>query len=110
METQLVKADFTAAPSKCEACHDDVHGKQFEKDGVTSCVDCHNTMKWKPSLFDHDKSTKFPLQGLHQNVPCAGCHKDNRDVEGKKVLFYQHTPRECEDCHAPGTLPPNKAS
>jgi hypothetical protein len=110
METQLVKADFTAAPSKCEACHDDVHGKQFEKDGVTSCVDCHNTMKWKPSLFDHDKSTKFPLQGLHQNVPCAGCHKDNRDFAGKKVLFYQHTPRECEDCHAPGTLPPNKAS
>jgi len=33
--------------------------KQFEKDGVTSCVDCHNTAKWKPSLFDHDKSTNF---------------------------------------------------
>ncbi len=110
METKLVKADFTAAPRKCEGCHDDAHGKQFEKEGVTSCVDCHNTAKWKPADFDHDKRTKFALQGLHQNVKCEGCHKDNRDVDGKNVLFYQHTPRECEGCHAPGTLPPNKPS
>ncbi len=110
METKLVKADFTAAPIKCEGCHEDAHGKQFEKDGVTSCVDCHNSAKWKPAEFDHDKRTKFALQGLHQNVPCAGCHKDNREFEGKNVLFYQHTPKECEGCHAPGTLPKNKAS
>ena len=36
---------------------------------------CHNSTKWKPALFDHDKRTAFPLRGLHQNVRCAECHK-----------------------------------
>ena len=105
LETKLIAADFTAAPTKCEDCHEDVHGKQFAKNGITACVDCHNSAKWKPSLFDHDKRTSFALQGLHKNVRCVGCHKEIREVEGKKVLFYKPTPKQCEGCHAAGTLP-----
>jgi hypothetical protein len=56
-------------------------------------------MKWKPSLFDHDKSTDFPLRGAHQNVKCAGCHKLTKMVQGKDVLFYRPTPKECAACH-----------
>lgn len=100
-ETKLSKADFAAAPSKCEQCHEDVHGKQFAKNGVTSCGDCHNSAKWKPSLFDHEKGTSFSLQGVHQNVPCGDCHKLTRAVEGKQVLFYAPTPKLCVDCHGP---------
>jgi hypothetical protein len=103
LETKLISADFTAAPTKCEECHEDAHGKQFAKTGVTSCVDCHNSAKWKPSLFDHDK-TSFSLQGAHRNVRCEGCHKLMRTVEGKPVLFYQPTPKACADCHG-ATIP-----
>jgi len=109
LETKLIAADFTAAPVKCEDCHEDIHGKQFEKNGVTACVDCHNSAKWKPSLFDHDKRTSFALQGLHKNVRCVGCHKEIRIVGDRKVLFYQPTPKRCEGCHGPDTLPPGKS-
>ncbi len=108
LETKLIAADFTAAPTKCEDCHQDIHGKQFAKGGVTACVECHNSVKWKPSLFDHDKRTSFALQGLHKNVRCVGCHKEIRALEGKNILFYKPTPRQCEACHGPGTLPAKK--
>jgi hypothetical protein len=105
METRLMNVDFKAAPTKCEDCHDDIHGKQFAKSGITQCVECHNSAKWKPSLFDHEKRTAFSLQGAHLNVRCDACHKSTRVVEGKIVLFYKPTPKECAACHGPGTLP-----
>lgn len=102
--TRLSEVDFKLAPTVCEKCHEDVHGGQFAKAGVTACVGCHNSAKWKPSLFDHDKRTDFPLQGAHSNVSCAGCHKLIREVDAKPVLFYKPTPKECSACH--GALKP----
>jgi hypothetical protein len=99
LETTLIHVDFKSAPLKCEECHADVHGAQFAKAGVTSCADCHNSAKWKPSLFDHDTRTAFPLQGLHRNVRCAACHRLTRAVDDKQVLFYKPTPKECAACH-----------
>jgi hypothetical protein len=102
LQTKLIEADFKAAPTKCEQCHADIHGAQFAKaGGVTSCAECHNSTKWRPALFDHDTRTTFPLQGVHRNVRCAGCHKEMRTVEGKPVLFYKPTPKECAACHGP---------
>jgi hypothetical protein len=103
LETKLRNADFKKAPEKCEECHEDFHGKQFLRaaDQVTPCADCHNSNKWKPSLFDHDKRTDFPLEGEHRNVVCQGCHKLFRAVDGKQVLFYKPTPKLCADCHGP---------
>ena len=100
----LMNADFKAAPAQCEACHADIHGAQFAKAGVTACAPCHDSTKWKPSLFDHDKETAFPLQGAHRNVGCEACHKVTRMVSGKAVLFYRPTPKECVACHAPDVL------
>jgi hypothetical protein len=102
-ETSLMNVKFKSAPSKCEDCHEDVHGKQFATNNVTPCAGCHNSAKWTPSLFDHDKRTAFPLQGAHRNVRCEGCHKLTRTVESKTVLFYQPTPKECAACHGPST-------
>jgi len=111
LETNLLHVDFKAAPTRCEDCHQNVHGKQFAKAEVTRCAECHNTAKWKPSLFDHDKRTDFPLRGAHQNVRCAGCHKSTRLVESNPVLFYKPTPRECAACHgATNPVPRPKAS
>jgi Class III cytochrome C family len=102
LETKLTNVDFKAAPGKCEECHADIHGAQFANAArLTPCADCHNTIKWKPSLFDHDKRTKFALEGVHRNVRCAGCHQLMRDVDGKQVLFYMPTPRDCAACHGP---------
>jgi NAD-dependent SIR2 family protein deacetylase len=56
--------------------------------------------KWKPSLFDHEK-TAFSLKGAHERVKCAACHKVIREVDGKQVLFYLPTPKECAACHGP---------
>jgi hypothetical protein len=107
LETKLMNVDFKAAPTQCEDCHQDVHGKQFASADITRCAECHNSTKWKPSLFDHDKRTTFPLRGAHQNVRCAECHKLTQVVAAKKVLFYKPTPKDCAICHGP-TNPVNK--
>ncbi|HEX6879219.1 MAG TPA: hypothetical protein VF135_02555 [Terriglobales bacterium] len=99
LELSLKNVNFSAAPQQCEDCHQDPHAAQFAgADKVTRCAECHNTMKWRPSLFDHEK-TIFPLQGAHKDVPCAQCHKQIQLVEGKKVIFYKPTPRTCVACH-----------
>lgn len=100
----VASADFKVAPVKCEGCHADIHGRQFETNHVTTCSSCHNTAKWEPSLFDHDKRTSFPLEGAHRRASCEGCHKLMRSVEGKTVLFYKPTPRECAACHGSRAL------
>jgi hypothetical protein len=101
LETRLINVDFKVAPTQCEDCHQDIHGKQFAKAEVTRCVDCHNTLKWKPSLFDHERKTQFPLRGAHQNVRCGECHKLTRVIAAKTVLFYKPTPKDCAACHGP---------
>jgi len=99
LETKLINVDFKAAPLLCEGCHEDIHGKQFAEGDATPCADCHNSMKWKPSLFDHEKRTVFPLRGAHQNVKCGDCHKLTKTVGAKTVLFYKPTPKDCVSCH-----------
>jgi Cytochrome c7 and related cytochrome c len=101
LETKLMNVDFKAAPTQCEDCHQDIHGKQFAKDDITRCAECHTSMRWKPSLFDHEKRTTFPLRGAHQNVRCAECHKLTKVITTKSVLFYKPTPKDCAACHGP---------
>jgi hypothetical protein len=102
LETKLLNVDFTSAPTKCEECHSDVHGRQFANaNKITPCAECHNTAKWKPSTFDHDVRAGFQLQGAHKRVRCNDCHKLTKIVDEKPVLFYKPTPKDCAACHAP---------
>jgi hypothetical protein len=100
MERTLENVDYTLAPTKCEGCHENIHGPQFSRkgSGVTLCADCHNDSKWRPSTFDHER-TIFSLKGAHQNVGCKSCHGNFKDVNGKSVLFYKPTPAACSACH-----------
>ena len=105
LEVRMIHVDFKSAPHDCEGCHADPHAAQFVEDGkVIRCASCHNTNKWKPSLFDHNSRTLFKLEGVHLNVRCARCHANVKQVDGQSVLFYQPTPRECAACHGAEVL------
>ncbi len=76
--------------SQCIACHrnDDWHkGRNGEK-----CESCHNERSWRESRFDHNKQTKFKLDGKHAKLACVACHKGSPEKEKDK--------RACNACHA----------
>lgn len=57
------------------------------------CVTCHTTQAWSYHAgagFDHARDSTWPLEGLHQGVPCAACHRG---------LAFAGTPTACGDCH-----------
>jgi hypothetical protein len=102
-ERTLDHVNFRELPLQCSGCHNDPHAGQFAgRRDVMECSSCHNDNRWKPADFDHDSRTSFSLQGAHQNVPCEGCHKLTRMVEGHAVVFYKPTPTKCVDCHGNG--------
>jgi hypothetical protein len=77
--------------STCSACHPNVHvGHLFE---TKACDDCHSPKLGKLAAFrfDHDKRTKFELDGKHEVVSCYQCHK--KDVKKKPD-------KNCQSCHA----------
>jgi hypothetical protein len=91
---------FKPAPEKCVGCHEDIHAGQFQKGSeVVDCATCHDTVHWAAALFDHDKASTFSLAGAHEDVPCRLCHNEHRDINGRNVVIYRGTPRECASCH-----------
>jgi hypothetical protein len=97
------QAQFKGTSQICEECHVEPHGAQFAKAGKTRCAECHNVLRWVPSTFDHNTRTHLPLTGGHAKVPCDQCHKENRMIADKPVLFYKPTPIKCADCHGADT-------
>jgi hypothetical protein len=80
-------------PTECDSCHkkDDSHKGNFGR----SCETCHNDKGWKPSTFDHAKSTRYPLKQAHAQLKCDGCHTGILYVKsGGKALAT-----ECYSCH-----------
>lgn len=78
----------------CVSCHlnDMAHTKNpdhiragFSKE----CSLCHTTDTWKPSIFNHNSGTNFPLNGAHLKADCNQCH----------IINYANTSTECVSCH-----------
>lgn len=70
----------------CEGCHarDSKHKDRFNAFGnPPKCGTCHPSSIWKPTLFNHDRNTKFKLTGKHAFAQCRDCHrgKDPSDWE-----------------------------
>lgn len=84
-------------PSECRSCHakDSPHGTQF---GNESCASCHDTRSFHIARFDHSR-TRFPLEGRHARVPCASCHRPERNAAGKLIVRYRPLPTDCAACH-----------
>lgn len=88
---------FTGLPTECAACHETVHGRQFEQDGATDCARCHGFEQWGIGDFNHDK-TAFRLEGRHAEIACEACHKPMK-VDGEIITQYKFESFECIVCH-----------
>ncbi len=94
-------------PKECIGCHkgDDKHKGKNGKE----CKNCHSEQGWASYKFDHDKDTKFPLDGKHKNVICDQCHKQTDEKRKlKRDCYFCHQfvdahkglyGKKCQDCH-----------
>ena len=75
---------------ECVACHriNDIHAGRYGD----KCEKCHNEKKWKDVIFDHDKDTKYKLNGVHRTIRCDTCHTG-------KQLYGVKLGTGCYDCH-----------
>ncbi len=90
---------FDGIDRTCRSCHDDQHNGQFkDKEGDVVCASCHTSSGWATLRFDHDKDSRFKLEGAHKNVECGQCHKP-AIVGGKKRTRYKPLDTRCVSCH-----------
>lgn len=85
-----VNERYKGIPTKCFVCHksDDKHKGQFGE----KCQDCHTEEGWHVIKFNHDKDTKFKLEGQHKTVSCAQCHKG-------PDIYKENLKLDCNSCH-----------
>lgn len=90
-------AGFLNLSTDCSQCHENVHGSQFEQEGLTDCARCHGFENWGIGDFNHD-NTAFKLEGRHAAIACEACHKPT-EIDGERIIQYQFKSFECIDCH-----------
>jgi hypothetical protein len=101
LETSLKNVAFNSAPLRCSGCHDDIHGGQFlDRMGSADCAKCHQVWAWKPSTFNHQTDSAYPLETGHKMVDCAQCHTASKEISGSEVTIYKETPHRCVECHS----------
>lgn len=83
---------FKDAKIECVACH--LKADKHKNKLGPACEQCHNARSWKTWSFDHDKRTRYPLDGKHVGLACDLCHT-RPAVDGKVV-----TSTQCVACHA----------
>ncbi len=76
---------------KCTNCHRDIHENKFGQ----NCTKCHSEVSFHQvkgmNNFNHAR-TNYTLDGKHQAVACAGCHKTGYT----KALKHNR----CSNCHS----------
>jgi hypothetical protein len=92
-----LRRTYLGLTTACMGCHQDQHGGQVG----SVCERCHVVAKWKDlSHFDHARA-KYPLNGAHERVACAKCHKPEAIPGSDKTrIRYAGIPfAQCQDCH-----------
>jgi RecJ-like exonuclease len=84
---------FKWESTECQACHGDPHEGQLVQAG---CQSCHSVQGWARVTFDHNRQSRFKLEGAHARLPCAACH-------GKTIVRFKPLPIACEGCHGSKT-------
>ena len=84
-------ARYKDAKRDCFSCHtrDDVHKRRLGP----RCETCHNSRDWKAWDFNHDRKTRFALDGAHRRLDCYACHR--RATDQPPALATS-----CVSCHA----------
>jgi hypothetical protein len=88
---------FLGLGTDCATCHagEDPHGDQFSG---RECSACHDERGWeKTPSFDHSQA-RYPLEGLHRDVDCSSCHRQESDGKGGEVMRFR--PLDASDCQA----------
>ncbi len=107
----LKNFNFTGLRSNCLSCHKDYHffgqktSKQFAK--FSQCLSCHVESGWKKiHNFNHDQSTRYPIDGKHIELNCKDCHMVKQNpksrVSPRTPVYHWEKLNEktCENCHA----------
>jgi len=105
---------FGGLSQSCMDCHQDPHGNQFavpvviknRQVNLTRCEKCHTNSSWKNLKFDHNRDSKFKLEGAHSKVSCTSCHPAKTKGE-QKIVIYKPLDSRCQSCH--GTQKPGRS-
>jgi len=90
---------FKPIKTACRTCHKDPHVGQFKLiKPKKTCDKCHTPSAWESLTFDHNRDALFHLNGAHEKVPCAACHKVRKGNQTAFVLF-RGLDRRCIGCH-----------
>lgn len=87
----------------CNGCHEDVHQGQFAVNLAerTDCSRCHSPGGWIPAKgFDHNRDSRFALDGAHEKLQCNSCHTELPGANGKPFRKYKPLETECASCHS----------
>jgi hypothetical protein len=88
------KSKWMGLDTRCISCHTDYHQGTLGN----NCSSCHNTKKFRPSEFDHNKAA-FALTGAHIKTACIECHP-KQTKEGKEFQKFKNIAfGSCENCH-----------
>lgn len=85
--------DFSKPLERCDSCHTDVHERQFKD---LKCDTCHGLTSFTKVRFDHQKDSRYPLEGAHLKVACEKCHFASGPNE---PVRYKPLELTCRGCH-----------
>jgi cytochrome c7-like protein len=99
---------YAGTAASCYACHKSADKHQGSLG--QQCDDCHSPNGWNIWTFDHERATGFALNGAHQKLQCAQCHREPatevklaRDCASCHVKDDVHLGqfgRQCQQCHS----------
>lgn len=101
--TEMKRVQYKPVSKLCESCHKDPHEGQFaqkhSRELSTACEECHNAEHFKPSIFDHNKQSRYPLTGAHQKTDCVKCHALTKIRSDSLITLYKPIATDCASCH-----------
>ena len=85
---------YKVTSTNCVSCHlasfnSSTNPSHIAAKFSTDCKTCHTETGWKPSSYNHNTTTTFPLNGAHSGVECINCHSKG----------YAGISTECVSCH-----------
>jgi hypothetical protein len=93
-----INEKYKDTPKQCVSCHAirDVHARRLGK----KCQQCHREKSWDQTSFEHDRHTRFRLEGKHRDQACNACHApDYRISKDYKPRQRGRKARNCYACH-----------